>query len=71
MKVKLYQATIAVLSLYFLASCAEIKDTGRTIGHASKDIATSIGHGTRDAAKSIGKNTKKVIKGESSDDDDN
>ena len=44
----------------FLQSCAELKDTGRTIGHGARDVGTAIGHASRDAAKSIGKNTKKI-----------
>lgn len=50
------------LALSFsLIACAEFKETGRTIGHATKDITTSIGHASRDAAKSIGKNTKEMV----------
>lgn len=45
----------------FMSACAELKDTGSTIGEGAKDVATSIGHASRDAAKSIGKNTKKVV----------
>ena len=60
--------TYLVLS-YLLVACAEFKDTGRTIGHATKDITTSIGHASRDAAKSIGKNTKEVVSDITDDDD--
>jgi hypothetical protein len=49
----------ATLSLAF--GCAELKDTGKTIGHGTKDVATAIGHASRDTAKAIGRNTKKVV----------
>lgn len=44
-----------------LFGCAEIKDTGRTIGHGARDVAKTVGHATRDTVKSIGRNTKKVV----------
>lgn len=44
-----------------MSGCAELKDTGRTIGHGTRDVAKSVGHATRDTVKSIGRNTKKVV----------
>lgn len=41
-------------SSLFLCACAEIKQTGRTIGHTTRDVTREIGHGTRDAVKTIG-----------------
>lgn len=52
--------TLFVLSLF---GCAEIKDTGRTLGHGARDVAKTVGHATRDTVKSIGRNTKKVVHG--------
>jgi len=61
MNMKIFQAILGVISICILLGCAELKDTGETIGEGTKDVATSIGHASRDAAKSIGKNTKKVV----------
>ena len=38
----------------FLPACAQIKETGKTIGYTTRDPVTVIGHGTRDAARVIG-----------------
>ena len=44
-----------------VSGCAEIKDTGRTIGHGARDVAKTVGHASRDTVKAIGRNTKKVV----------
>jgi hypothetical protein len=54
--------TAFVLSGCVLSACAQVKETGRTIGHTTRDVATAIGHGTRDAAKAVGEGVKKVVK---------
>jgi hypothetical protein len=55
-------AFLLVLSSCLLSACAQVKETGRTIGHTTRDVATAIGHGTRDAAKAVGEGVKKVVK---------
>jgi hypothetical protein len=55
-------AFLLVLSSCLLLACAQVKETGRTIGHTTRDAATAIGHGTRDAAKAVGEGVKKVVK---------
>jgi hypothetical protein len=55
-------AFLLVLSGCLLLACAQVKETGRTIGHTTRDVATAIGHGTRDAAKAVGEGVKKVVK---------
>jgi hypothetical protein len=55
-------AFLLVLSSCLLLACAQVKETGRTIGHTTRDVATAIGHGTRDAAKAVGEGVKKVVK---------
>jgi len=55
-------ASLLILSGYLLLACAQVKETGRTIGHTTRDAATAIGHGTRDAAKAVGEGVKKVVK---------
>ena len=61
MNSKLFRLSICAASLIILSACAELKDTGRTIGHTTKDVTTSIGHATRDVVKSIGENTKEIV----------
>jgi hypothetical protein len=53
---------LIVLLGCLLSACAQVKETGRTIGHTTRDVATTIGHGTRDAAKAVGEKVKKVVK---------
>jgi ABC-type sugar transport system substrate-binding protein len=55
-------AFLLVLSGGLLSACAQVRETGRTIGHTTRDVATAIGHGTRDAAKAVGDEVKKVVK---------
>jgi ABC-type sugar transport system substrate-binding protein len=55
-------AFVLILTTCFLSACAQIKETGRTIGHTTRDVATAIGHGARDAAKAVGEGVKKVVK---------
>jgi ABC-type sugar transport system substrate-binding protein len=55
-------AFLLVLSGCLLSACAQVKETGRTIGHTTRDVTRAIGHGTRDAAKAVGEGVKKVVK---------
>ena len=54
--------SLLVLSGCLLSACAQVKETGRTIGHTTRDVTRAIGHGTRDAAKAVGEGVKKVVK---------
>jgi sorbitol-specific phosphotransferase system component IIA len=49
-----WTARVLILPCLLLGACAEIKQTGRIIGHTSRDVTREIGHGTRDAVKTIG-----------------
>lgn len=51
---------LALSAALLVSACAEIKETGKTIGHTTKEITTSIGHASRDAVKSVGESTSKV-----------
>ncbi|GLO62209.1 hypothetical protein MACH09_27170 [Vibrio sp. MACH09] len=53
-------AVLALSAVLFVSACAEIKETGKTIGHSTKEITTSIGHASRDAVKAVGESTSKV-----------
>lgn len=61
MQLNKFQMVLYLISICALSACAELKDTGKTIGEGTKDVTTSIGHATRDTVKAIGKNTKEVI----------
>ena len=50
-----------------LSACAQVKETGRTIGHTTRDVAREIGHGTRDAAETVGEGVKKVVRSATED----
>lgn len=41
--------------------CAEVKQAGTAIGHATRDTTTAIGHATRDSAKAIGHATRDAV----------
>jgi hypothetical protein len=58
---------LLVLSSCVVPGCAQLKETGRTIGHTTRDVTRAIGHGTRDAAKAVGEGVKKVVKSASED----
>lgn len=47
--------TLILASLMILGTsgCAELKDAGRTIGHATRDTTKAIGHASRDAVNSV------------------
>lgn len=49
---------LCVMSVFTLSACAELKHSGKAIGHATKDAGKAIGHATRDTAKSIKKTLK-------------
>jgi hypothetical protein len=54
--------SVVLLGGGLLSACAQVKETGRTIGHTTRDVTRAIGHGTRDAAKAVGEGVKKVVK---------
>ncbi|GGJ02219.1 hypothetical protein GCM10007978_44670 [Shewanella hanedai] len=48
--------------LISLSACAELKETGRSIGQSTKEVTTEIGHATRDATKAIGHASRDAVK---------
>ena len=52
---------LVLFSSCLLCACAEIKETGRIIGHTTRDVTREIGHGTRDVVKAIGHGTKRAV----------
>jgi hypothetical protein len=53
-----WTACVWFLPCLLLGACAEIKQTGRIIGHTTRDVTREIGHGTRDVVKTIGHGTR-------------
>jgi hypothetical protein len=44
------------------SGCAQVKETGRTIGHTTRDVTTEIGHGARDVTREIGHGTRDAVR---------
>lgn len=44
-----------------LSGCAELKEAGTAIGHATRDTTTAIGHATRDTTKAIGHASRDAV----------
>jgi hypothetical protein len=57
-----YLVLILLTAVSLLGACAEIKNTGKTIGHTTRNVTKEIGHGTRDVTKEIGHGTRRVVK---------
>lgn len=54
--------TIIILAaLISISGCAELKDTGRTIGDTTRDVTTEIGHTTRDVTRAIGHASRDAV----------
>jgi hypothetical protein len=58
--VKLF-TVLVLFSTGLLSSCAELKESGRTIGHMTRNVTREIGHGTRDVARDIGHGTRRGV----------
>jgi hypothetical protein len=53
---------LILFSTGLMSSCAELKESGRTIGHTTRDVTREIGHGTRDVTREIGHGTRRAVK---------
>ncbi|MFV0450547.1 MAG: hypothetical protein ACK5MF_19265 [Vibrio sp.] len=53
---------ISLFTTLLLLGCAELKQAGKDVGHATRDAATAIGHATRDTTKAIGHATRDTTK---------
>ena len=54
-------ALLLIFSTGLLTSCAELKESGRIIGHMTRNVTREIGHGTRDVTREIGHGTRRVV----------
>lgn len=57
-----HKMMVTACLLLSVAGCADLKQAGTEIGHATRDTTTAIGHMTRDAAKAIGHATRDTTK---------
>ncbi len=55
-------ALLILFSTGLLSSCAELKESGRTIGHTTRNVTREISHGTRDVTREIGHDTRRAVK---------
>lgn len=63
LSMKLNTTTCLIIATLLVGTaCAEMKTTGRQIGHTTRDVTRDIGHATRDAAKTVGHTTRDVTR---------
>ena len=55
-------ALLVLFSTGLVSSCAELKESGRTIGYMTRYVTREIGHGTRDVTRDIGHGTRRAVK---------
>ncbi|MGY3869470.1 hypothetical protein ACW5W4_08030 [Aeromonas crassostreae] len=53
---------MALLALFLLGGCADVKEAGRTVGQTTKRVTREIGHTTRDVTREIGHSTRDAVK---------
>ncbi len=56
-----YKMTFSLIASFVLLGCAEMKQAGKEIGHATRDATTAIGHATRDTTKAIGHASRDAV----------
>ncbi|UPQ87906.1 hypothetical protein [Vibrio sinaloensis] len=54
-------ALVAVAFGLALTGCAELKQAGTDIGHATRDAGTAIGHAARDTTRAIGHASRDAV----------
>lgn len=53
--------TFSLITSFLLLGCAEMKQAGKEVGHATRDATTAIGHATRDTTKAIGHASRDAV----------
>jgi len=56
-----YKLGFSLCASLLLLGCAELKQAGKEVGHATRDAATAIGHATRDTTKAIGHASRDAV----------
>ena len=51
MKKNIIKWFVCLVAIFSLVSCAELKETGKDVGHTTKDVTKEIGHTSKDVAK--------------------
>ncbi|WP_038175607.1 hypothetical protein [Vibrio pacinii] len=54
-------SAVALVVGLSVSGCAELKQAGTEIGHATRDAGTAIGHATRDTTKAIGHASRDAV----------
>lgn len=61
MLMRFKMSVVALVVGLFVSGCAELKQAGTEIGHATRDAGTAIGHATRDTTKAIGHASRDAV----------
>ncbi len=56
-----FQLSFSLITTLLLLGCAELKQAGTDIGHATRDATTAIGHAIRDTTKAIGHASRDAV----------
>ncbi len=56
-----YQLSFPLFTTLLLLGCAELKQAGKEVGHATRDATTAIGHATRDTTRAIGHASRDAV----------
>ncbi|MCL1074126.1 hypothetical protein [Shewanella dokdonensis] len=56
------KTALLLSALLWLTACAELKQTGKDIGHATRDVTTEIGHTARDVTRDVGHASRDAVK---------
>ncbi|WP_165309974.1 hypothetical protein [Vibrio ziniensis] len=59
--------SFSLFTTLLLLGCAELKQAGKEVGHATRDATTAIGHATRDTTKAIGHASRDAVTNISND----
>lgn len=58
---KVKKLSFSLITALLLLGCADLKQAGKDVGHATRDAATAIGHATRDTTKAIGHASRDAV----------
>ncbi|MBD0788700.1 hypothetical protein HUO09_20320 [Vibrio sp. Y2-5] len=58
---KVQKLIFSLITTLLLLGCADLKQAGKEVGHATRDAATAIGHATRDTTKAIGHASRDAV----------
>lgn len=53
---------VCFVTIFSLVSCAQLKEAGKDVGHATREVTTEIGHATKDVTTKIGHASRDTVK---------